>query len=245
MPQPVVPVDPALPTAAAQGHAPPFDPAASAEEELDRQVRAYVATGVAALLGLDEAGLLRRVEPARRALAEIAADDDASAAARARGDLVPFVLVLDVAPHGPEALVPAMRHRARSGVSVVPPEELAGYLPVDGVAVAPGDRLVVGVDTGGTFRGTTPEAALATVRAAGRTPLTVEEGLALVVVRPDMLRPNRCFSLMGSRRGDQRVPAVWISAGRPKLGWCWDRNPHDWLGAAHAAARVAVSARGR
>jgi hypothetical protein len=41
----------------------------------------------------------------------------------------------------------------------------------------------------------------------------------------------------GSRRGDQRVPAFWISEGRPKLGGCWDGNPHTWLGTAACARR--------
>ena len=39
-------------------------------------------------------------------------------------------------------------------------------------------------------------------------------------------------------RPDQRVPAFWISEGRPKLGWCWDRNPHTWLGTASCATRL-------
>ncbi|MBC7291277.1 MAG: hypothetical protein H5T83_08080 [Actinotalea sp.] len=221
------------------------------EEELDRQVRAYVATGVAALLGLDEDALRGRVAPLRRALlAQPTTDDDdaaaAAAAARdadARGDHVPVVLVPDLPAAVLNAVVPALRHGGRRGLSVVPDDELVTYRPVEGVVGSEGDHLLLGVDTGGPFHGTPPEAALAAVRAAGRTPLTVAEGLALVVVRPDVLRPNRCFSLMGSRRGDQRVPAVWLSAGRPKLGWCWDRNPHDWLGAAHAARRLQVADR--
>ena len=45
--------------------------------------------------------------------------------------------------------------------------------------------------------------------------------------------------LSGSRRGDRRVPAMWISAKAPKLGWCWDGNPHDWLGVASAGSRLA------
>ena len=99
-----------------------------------------------------------------------------------------------------------------------------------------------GVDTGSEFCDVRPEDALRTDVGRGRTPLTLDEGVALAVVRPDMLRPNRCFSLMGSRTGtNQRVPAVWISERRAKLGWCWDRNPHTWLGAASAAGRAAAS----
>ena len=31
-----------------------------------------------------------------------------------------------------------------------------------------------------------------------------------------------------------------LAAGRcrPKLGWCWDRNPHSWLGAASCLRRA-------
>jgi hypothetical protein len=32
---------------------------------------------------------------------------------------------------------------------------------------------------------------------------------------------------------------MWISERAPKLGWCWDGNPHDWLGVASAAGRAA------
>ena len=35
-----------------------------------------------------------------------------------------------------------------------------------------------------------------------------------------------------------RVPALWISERAPKLGWCWDGNPHTWLGLASAGRRV-------
>src|SRR5699024_5277954 len=99
--------------------------------------------------------------------------------------------------------------------------------------------LLTGIDTGGRFLNVTPADALNTIRGEGRTPLTLAEGLALVTVRPDMLRPGRCFSLAGSRTGsNQRVPAVWISQRQPKLGWCWDRNPHTWLGTASALRRT-------
>jgi len=38
---------------------------------------------------------------------------------------------------------------------------------------------------------------------------------------------------------DVAGPAIWISRGAPKLGWCWQRNPHTWLGMASAGARRA------
>ena len=68
---------------------------------------------------------------------------------------------------------------------------------------------------------------------------TIAEGIALQLVLPALLEKNKCFMLAGSRRGDRRVPALWISDRAPKLGWCWEGNPHSWLGTASALGRRA------
>ena len=243
MPTVITPVDPLLPTASAEASpaATAYDPAADPQAEFDRQVQAYTDLGVAALLGLDAAGLRSLTEPLRALVAALPASP--ADAADAGDDHVPFVLVLSpeaLAEHGHDvnAVVPAMRRGRQRGVSVIDRDELATYRPIEGVEQPAGQAwLLCGIDTGSEFCGTRPEDALAAVRARGRTPLTIAEGVALTVVRPDMLRPNKCYSLMGSRAGNQRVPAVWISERRAKLGWCWDRNPHTWLGAASAAGR--------
>lgn len=101
------------------------------------------------------------------------------------------------------------------------------------------------MDTGSEFCDVRPADARTAIAERGRTPLTIAEGIALVTVRPDMLRRNRCFSLLASRAQNQRVPAIWISERRAKLGWCWDRNPRSWLGAASTAGRVGTNGAGR
>lgn len=218
--------DPCWPTTAA-GTTPaePYDPTASAADELARQIRAHLGLGTAAALGWTEDALTA-------AVARLTPPPNTPA----HDDHVPFVLVLDPAPSN--ALVPAMRRGSRPGVSVIDDEELATYRTLDAERVPDGPYLLVDVDTGAEFCNQTPEHALAVLRERGRAALTIAEGLALVTVRPDMLRPNKCFSLMASRTTNQRVPAIWISERRPKLGWCWDRNPHTWLGAASAGGRV-------
>lgn len=237
MPVPVIAPDPTWPTVAAADRAPePFDPAASAAAELDRQVRAQLDLGLAAVHGLSPADLVAAVAPLRAALAAGAVSASSSVDP---DDHVPFVLVLDGGTAHANAAVPALRRGSRVGVSVIDDDEMAGYRALPDLEVPAAPYLLLDVDTGTEFCDVRPEDALATVRGRGRTPLTVAEGIALVAVRPDMLRPNRCFSLMGSRAQNQRVPAVWISERRPKLGWCWDRNPHTWLGAASAGGRTA------
>ena len=117
---------------------------------------------------------------------------------------------------------------------------LAPYRPIEQVALpSTGAYLLLDVDRGEEFLGVRPEEALPVVLGRGRTPLTIEEGIAVVTHAPQVLEKNRCFMLSGSRRGDRRVPALWISERAPKLGWCWDGNPHDWLGVASAGSRVA------
>jgi len=80
------------------------------------------------------------------------------------------------------------------------------------------------------------------IKSKHRFPLTIDEGIALITQFPEFLIKNNCFSLLASRTGkDQRVPAIWINANKQaNLGWCWDRNPHIWLGSASCEKRVGV-----
>lgn len=121
------------------------------------------------------------------------------------------------------------------------PDELDGFVPIAPVELPAAPAYVaVDVDLGEGSRNVPPEQALRDILDAGRSPLTLDEGIALVLQQPEVIAPNWGFSMAGSRRGDQRVPAFWISQGGPKLGWCWDRNPHTWLGTASCAGRYAT-----
>jgi hypothetical protein len=119
------------------------------------------------------------------------------------------------------------------------PDDLARFGPVDGVDIPGGAYVLEGVETGAEYLNVTPDDALPRILAAGRSPLTIEEGLALLDHDPELLRTHNAFSLLASRCGDRRVPALWTSKGRPRLGWCWAGNPHTWLGSASCARRVA------
>jgi hypothetical protein len=117
--------------------------------------------------------------------------------------------------------------------------DLDTFLPIDAVKLPDAPAyLAVEVDLGAGSRNVRPEDALRDIE-VGRSPLTLDEGIALVLQQPEAIARNWGFSMAGSRRGDQRVPAFWLSEGRPKLGWCWDRNPHTWLGTASCSWRTA------
>ena len=205
--------------------------------DLDTQLDRLVELGYPALAGRDEAAFRALVEPLRGLAAAL--PDTLPAAGR-----MPCVLVVTRDLVKPEGTVPLLHLEGSSKPGRVDRNhaegDLATYHPLPELAVprAPA-YLLVDVDRGEEFCGVRPEAALPVIRERGRTPLTIDEGIAVVTHAPHLLETNKCFMLSGSRRHDRRVPALWISERAPKLGWCWDGNPHDWLGVASAADRRA------
>ena len=113
------------------------------------------------------------------------------------------------------------------------------YAPIAGLEI-PETAVyrLVDFDAGAEFFDVPPDDALPQILARGRSPLTIEEGIAVLVADPNVLRERNSFSLLGSRRGDRRVPALWTSKGKPRLGWCWAGAPHSWLGSASCAGRA-------
>ncbi|MEV5298423.1 DUF5701 family protein [Amycolatopsis methanolica] len=201
--------------------------------EFDRQVANLVDRGYPALAGLDEDGFRALVEPLR-------------AAARA-GDLdpeagrVPFLLVVTRKVASIEETMPRTTlYRGKLPGFVdhsFEPGSLDRFVSTVDLP-APAAYLLLDVERGEEFRGAVPNDAMEVIAGRGRTLLTIEEGIALVTHFPEVLVKNKCFSLGGSRCGDRRVPAIWISKRAPKLGWCWQGNPHTWLGMASAGSRA-------
>jgi hypothetical protein len=99
--------------------------------------------------------------------------------------------------------------------------------------------VLIDIDTGKDTLDVAPDDAMPTILSAGRSPLTLDEGIALVTHYPDLLVRGNRFSMLGSRCGDRRVTAIWVSQRRPRLGWCWAGAPHTWLGSASCGSRVA------
>ncbi len=159
---------------------------------------------------------------------------------------MPYVVVVTRDLVSPDDTVPLLRLPTTRGPGkpgIVDrnhaPGDLDSYRPIE-ASTPPGRAyLLLDVERGEEFRSVRPEDATATVLGRGRSPLTIDEGIALVTQWPEVLEKNHCFMLAGSRRADRRVPALWISERAPKLGWCWDGNPHTWLGLASAGARIA------
>jgi hypothetical protein len=207
-----------------------FDPA----RDFDRQVQNLLD------LGLTTAEFRERVSPLR----DVAIAKADGSAPPVDGH-APFVLVVtrDLLPI--EESVPRTTLNGKNRPGVVndrhfPPGDLARFTPVEALDIPDGSvYLIFDVDRGEEFCGAVPEDAMAVIADRRRTALTIDEGIAFLLHHPAALARNKCFSLGGSRCGDRRVPALWISQGAPMLGWCWAGNPHTWLGVASCAARAA------
>jgi hypothetical protein len=210
----------ALPTLAAH---------TEADLEFDRQVAALVASGVPELVDFREDTFRAALEPLRDLLPALPA-----------GGAIPFVIVVPAAPAAD--LLAAVEAPGGAGFSTMPADELARFRPLPELDAPRTPYLLLDVDPGPDTLGVPPREAAARIAAAGRTPLTVSEGLALLVCDPGVLRSRNCFSLLGSRAGDKRVPALWVSARRPRLGWCYEGAAHDWLGSASCGGRLAPPA---
>ncbi len=206
---------------------------------LSQQVERLIALGVHEIGGLSASEL-------RAAVAEPEPEDADSL----------LVIHPDRAPAS--ALASLLEHGGKRGFIVVDMPDVDDFSPIEQVALPLGPvYLVSGLDRGDHMANWSPDEALPSITAAGRTPLTVVEGIHWLLQQPDVLARGHCFMTIGSRLRkpngslDARTPALWISNGTgrdglvnrnaPKLGWCWAGNRHTWLGFASASRRLTAT----
>lgn len=152
------------------------------------------------------------------------------------------------------ALAPLLRIGGKEGFVVADMTDVDSFAPTDAAVLPETPYVVTGLERGDEHANRTPEESLPDILAAGRSPLTLAEGILWVLQDPGILERNHCFMTIGSRLRkanasfDARTPALWISNGSgrdgkerkdaPKVGWCWWRNRHTWLGIASCAGRT-------
>lgn len=206
----------------------------------DSQLKTLIDRGYPTALGITPAELGRRLEPLREPVGTL----DLPAPDLEAGHL-PFVVVISPETVDAATAISLTERNGKPGVEKLYPRRAEDFQPLPDLDIPQSFAyLLVDVDRGRDFINVTPRDALARISENGRSPLTIHEGIACLTLYPEFLAKNNCYSLAGSRYpGDKRVPAIWINkGGHPNLGWCWEGNPHTWLGTAHCSRRIGLPA---
>lgn len=154
---------------------------------------------------------------------------------------LPFVIVVKSSLVSSDQAMELVEKDGKQGITKLFPHEPTDFNTIAEVEIPASNMyLLISIDRGKENINLPPNKAMEMIKEAGRSPLTIDEGIAIVTHYPEYLIKNNCFSLLASRHtGDQRVPAIWINAQKkPNLGWCWDGNPHTWLGSASCKTRI-------
>lgn len=204
----------------------------------DTQVQTLIHKDYPHAFGLDATGFTQLVAPLKSML-----DQYSDLNLNIEDGQLPFVLVVKSNVVPAESAMSRVERNGQSGVTKLYPHNSTDFQPISDVII-PDSKiyLLIDIDRGQASLNITPSMALKQINKLGRTPLTIEEGIALITHYPEFLIKNNCYSLLASRHtGDQRVPAIWINGSKaPNLGWCWDGNPHTWLGSASARLRIGL-----
>lgn len=197
------------------------------EKEFDRQL-SVLRTLLAASSALDDVDDLREVTISQ-----------VTGAAHPERGRAPFVLVPRRELIPVSSVVPHLRLGKQEGFVSADTADIDEFTPIEAVTIpARPIYAIIDVDRGAATRNWTPDEAMAQFEKDNRSPLTAEEGAAFLLHYPEALEKNNCFQMPGSRCGDRRVPGIWISNRKPKLGFCWAGNRHTWLGIASCASRL-------
>lgn len=206
------------------------------EKEFERQVKNLIQKGYPKVIGFSKQKFLRLLKPLKvklkgKKLSEVNIE---------KGRL-PFVIVFTSKLLSAEKSISLVEKDGKCGVTILRPHTSKNFEVIKDIMLPKNSvYLLLDIDRGKESVNKPPSQAFKKIRKAKRLPLTIDEGVSVLTQFPEFLFKNNCFSLLGSRTGiDKRVPAVWINAKKqPNLGWCWEGNPHTWLGSASAAQRV-------
>lgn len=204
------------------------------ELEFDRQLQNLVQKKYPLLAGVPEAEFIEEVQSLKPLLANISVESKGS---------IPLLIVIKQAWVPAEKAMTLIEINGQPGIVNMTPLQPQDFSPISEVNIPETSAyLLIDVQTGQEMLNVTPAEALKKMMSEGRTPLTIDEGVSLLTQFPETLTDKEkfnAFSMLASRRNDKRVPAIWISYVQPRLGWCWNENPHTWLGSASAKMRVA------
>lgn len=208
-------------------------------QEFEKQVATLVSKGYPKLAQLSDESFKNRLSILEQMLPK-----DLDVEIDLEKGTLPFVIVVKSSMVQAEQAMSLIEKNGKQGITKLFPHTSDSFNTISQVEIPTSSMyLLINIDRGKETINVPPSEAMTEIKRANRSPLTIDEGIAIVTHYPEFLIKNNCFSLLASRHeGDQRVPAIWINGQKqPNLGWCWDGNPHTWLGSASCTVRVGIS----
>lgn len=205
-------------------------------KEFEKQVQNLIQKGYADLASMSEGEFINLLEPLKAKIEKLDLPD-----IDFEKGYLPFVIVVKSEAVPTDRAMSLVEKDGKNGITKLFPHEPSDFSTISDVKVPPVNiYLLLDIDRGRESINLPPKIAMKKIVGSGRSPLTIDEGVAIVTHYPEFLTKNNCFSLLTSRhQGDKRVPAIWINANKhPNLGWCWEGNPHTWLGSASCKERL-------
>ncbi len=209
-----------------------FDP----ESEFQKQIISLVSKGYPSLAGMSESQFVSQIS----LLKEKVNPFNLKAPDIEQGYL-PFVIVINSNLIPSETMMSKVEKNGKRGITKLFPHQSSDFSNIEKIKPPKSEAyLLVDIDRGEETLNMAPKDAFEFIIKQDRSPLSIDEGIAILTHYPEFLIKNNCFSLLASRKSDNKcVPAIWInSAKQPNLGWCWEGNPHTWLGSASCKDRI-------
>ena len=198
------------------------------EQEFNRQIENLSKKGFPKLAGMDEKKFAAIFEPLKEHLKELSSKEF-------KEGRIPFVVVPREKLLALEKEIPLMELDGKKGFTTLNLSELK---TADGVEIPESlAYLVIDVENGKVMLGKSADEAVKQFKKEGRSPMTAEEGVALILQHPEILK-DHYMDLPGSRRGDDEVAHLWLNEGEPGLGWVWASNSVAEWGSASCGSRV-------
>jgi len=203
-------------------------------KEFERQVATITKKEYSEASGMkpDEYGKI--FEPLKERIREIAQREKET---KEKEGHIPFVIVIKSEVIAPEKEMPLIELEGKKGFTGMSADDIKGLKPYE-VKLPEGKAyLAIDIETGKTTLGKTPDEAIKQIKKEDRSALTIEEAVALITHHPEILKDHYVWA-SGSRHGVGKVACVWLSEGKPKLGWGYSDYSNSKWGSASCGSRV-------
>ncbi|MFH2013527.1 MAG: DUF5701 family protein, partial [Patescibacteria group bacterium] len=214
------------------------------EKEFDRQVENLINKGYAKAAELSDKEFRKHIMPLKDKMQEIAekqkeSEESLATEVETKEGCYSFVIVVKKDLALLENQIPLMEVDDKKGYTPLDSDDLSKLEPIEGVKIPKSlAYLIVDIKDGRDIKNICPDDAIKQFEKQNRTGLTTEEGIALIVQYPEILK-DHYIDLSGSRyHAFSRVPNLELSEDEPELHWRHSDHADSKWGSASCGSRI-------